>query len=94
MIDQIGSGAGDTILVTGAFGNVGRTAVYAAKQRGARVIAGVLSVQKDDARSLGADQIVATDSDDEIASLSALNAIADALGGQLIGKLIPKLAPV
>jgi NADPH:quinone reductase-like Zn-dependent oxidoreductase len=93
LIEQIGPGAGDTILVTGAFGNVGRTAVYAAKQRGARVIAGVLSAQKDDARSLGADQIVATDSDDEIASLPLLNAIADTVGGQLIGKLIPKLAP-
>ena len=79
--------------MTGAFGNVGRTAVYAAKQRGARVIAGVLSAQKDDSRSLGADQIVATDSDDEIASLPALNAIADTVGGRLIGKLIPKLTP-
>jgi NADPH:quinone reductase-like Zn-dependent oxidoreductase len=93
LIDRIGPGPGDTILVTGAFGNVGRTAVYAAKQRGARVIAGVLSVQKDDSRFLGADQIVATDSDDEIASLPALNAIADTVGGRLIGKLIPKMAP-
>jgi len=93
LIDRISPGPGDTILVTGAFGNVGRTAVYAAKQRGARVIAGVLSVQKDDSRSLGADQIVATDSDDEIASLPTLNAIADTVGGRLIGKLIPKLAP-
>ena len=33
------------------------------------------------------------DSDDEIASLPALNAIADTVGGPLIGKLIPKLAP-
>jgi NADPH:quinone reductase-like Zn-dependent oxidoreductase len=93
LIDRIGPGPGDTILVTGAFGNVGRTAVYVAKQRGARVIAGVLSRQKDDSRLLGADQIVATDSDDEIASLPALNAIADTVGGRLIGKLIPKLAP-
>jgi zinc-binding alcohol dehydrogenase family protein len=53
----------------------------------------VLSVQKDDSRSLGADQIVVTDSDDEIASLPALNAIADTVGGRLIGKLVPKLAP-
>jgi NADPH:quinone reductase-like Zn-dependent oxidoreductase len=33
LIDRIGPGPGDTILVTGAFGNVGRTAVYAARQR-------------------------------------------------------------
>lgn len=93
LIDRIGPGPGQTILVTGAFGNVGRTAVYAAKQRGARVIAGVLSVQKNESRFLGADQIMATDSEDEIASLPVLNAIADTVGGQLIGKLIPKLAP-
>jgi NADPH:quinone reductase-like Zn-dependent oxidoreductase len=93
LIDRVGPGPADTILVTGAFGNVGRSAVYAAKQRGARVIAGVLSAQKDASRSLGADQIVVTDSDDEIAALPALNAIADTVGGGLIGKLIPKLAP-
>ena len=93
LIDQIGPGPGDTILVTGAFGNVGRSAVYAARQRGARVIAGVLSAQKGDVRSLGADQIVATDRDDEIASLPTLDAIADTVGGQLIEKLIPKLKP-
>jgi NADPH:quinone reductase-like Zn-dependent oxidoreductase len=33
--------AGDTVLVTGALGGVGRSAVYTAKQRGARVVAGV-----------------------------------------------------
>jgi NADPH:quinone reductase-like Zn-dependent oxidoreductase len=93
LIHRIGPGPGDTILVTGAFGNVGRTAVYVAKQRGARVIAGVLSRQKDDSRLLGADQIVATDNDDEIASLPALNAIADTVGGRLIRKVLPKLAP-
>lgn len=32
---------GETVLVTGALGSVGRTAVYLAKQHGARVIAGV-----------------------------------------------------
>jgi NADPH:quinone reductase-like Zn-dependent oxidoreductase len=91
LVDHVSPGRGDTILVTGAYGNVGRTAVYEAKQRGARVIAAVLSAQKDDARSLGADQIVATDRDDEIASLPTLDAIADTVGGHLIGKLIPKL---
>jgi NADPH:quinone reductase-like Zn-dependent oxidoreductase len=91
LVDQVNPGRGDAILVTGAYGNVGRTAVYEAKQRGARVIAAVLSAQKEAARALGADQIVATDRDDEIASLPTLDAIADTVGGQLIGKLIPKL---
>ena len=93
LVDQVSPGRGETVLVTGAYGNVGRTAVYEAKQRGARVIAAVLLVQKEAAQSLGADQVVATDRDDEIASLPTLDAIADTVGGHLIGKLIPKLKP-
>ena len=79
------------MLVTGAFGNVGRTALYVAKQRGARVIAGVRTKQKEEAKSLGADQIVATDRDEEIAALPQLDAIADTVGHGLIEKLIVKL---
>ena len=93
LADQIVPAPGDAILVTGAYGNVGRTELYRAKQRGASVIAAVLSAQKDAARSLGADRIVATDSDEEIASLPPLDAIADTVGGHLIEKLIPKLKP-
>ena len=37
--------AGETVLVAGAFGGVGRSAVFTAKDRGARVIAGVLKKQ-------------------------------------------------
>jgi NADPH:quinone reductase-like Zn-dependent oxidoreductase len=41
---SVGTGikAGQTVLVTGAVGNVGRSAVFTAKDRGAVVIAGVL----------------------------------------------------
>src|SRR5580700_8429241 len=53
--------AGQTVMVVGAIGNVGRSAVFTAKDRGATVIAGVLKNQMDDAKSLGADQVVATD---------------------------------
>lgn len=82
---------GDTILVTGALGSVGRTAVYVAKQAGARVIAGVRAMQKDAAHSLNADQIVAIDSDEEIEKLPELDAIADTVDHDVIRKLIPKL---
>jgi len=83
--------ANDTVLITGALGSVGRTAVYVAKQRGARVLAGVRRKQKDEAQRLGVDQVVAIDDDNEIASLPELDAIADTVGGETIGKLIPKL---
>ena len=83
--------SGETILVTGALGQVGRSAVYAAKQKGARVIAGVRAQQKQDAGALGADQVVAIDSDAEIDALPELDAIADTVDHDVIGKLLRKL---
>src|SRR5271170_429675 len=55
--------AGQTVLVVGAAGNVGRSAVFTAKERGASVIAGVLKsqMQMEDIKTVDADQVVATD---------------------------------
>ena len=85
--------AGQTVLVVGAVGNVGRSAVFTAKQRGATVIAGVLTKQMDDAKTIGADKVVATDDDTAIANLPPLDAVADTVGGKLAGKLIAKVKP-
>jgi NADPH:quinone reductase-like Zn-dependent oxidoreductase len=41
LIEHIHPKPGETVLVTGAIGSVGKTAVFEAKQNGARVIAGV-----------------------------------------------------
>lgn len=82
---------GDLVLVTGALGSVARSALYVAKSRGARVIAGVKTEQKEDANSLGADQVTAIDNDREIAELPQLDAIADTVDHDVIAKLIPKL---
>ncbi len=83
--------AGDSVLVTGALGAVGRTAVYVAKLHGALVTAGVRKSQKHDAQLLGADRVVALDDDAEIATLGELDGIADTVGGATIEKLLPKL---
>lgn len=91
LIEHVRPNRGDTVLVTGALGSVGRTAVYVAKQEGARVIAGVLARQKKRAEDLGVDRIVAIDNDQEIESLPELDAIADTVNHDVIGKLIPKL---
>jgi NADPH:quinone reductase-like Zn-dependent oxidoreductase len=85
--------AGQTVLVIGAAGNVGRSAVFTAKSRGATVIAGVLKRQIDDAKTVGADQVVATDDDTAIANLSPLDALADTVGGRTAEKLIAKVKP-
>jgi NADPH:quinone reductase-like Zn-dependent oxidoreductase len=85
--------AGQTVLVVGAIGNVGRSAVFTAKQRGATVIAGVLKAQVDQAKTIGADQAVATDDDTAIASLAPLDAVADTVGGRTAEKLIARVKP-
>src|ERR1700735_3456292 len=85
--------AGQTVLVLGAAGNVGRSAVFTAKTRGATVIAGVLTRQIDDTKTVGADQVVATDDDTAIADLAPLDAVADAVGGRTAEKLIAKVKP-
>jgi NADPH:quinone reductase-like Zn-dependent oxidoreductase len=83
--------AGQTIVVVGAVGNVGRSAVFTAKHLGATVIAGVLKRQMDEAKTVGADQLVATDDDNAIANLPSLDAVADTVGGKLAEKLIAKV---
>jgi NADPH:quinone reductase-like Zn-dependent oxidoreductase len=83
--------AGQTIMVVGAVGSVGRSAVFTAKGRGATVIAGVLKRQVDQAKAVGADQVVATDDDGVIASLPLLDAVADAVGGRTAEQLMGKI---
>src|SRR6202034_4069092 len=87
--------AGQTVLVVGALGNVGRSAVFTAKQRGATVIAGVLKrqMQMNDVKTVGADQVVATDDDTAIANLAPLDAVADTVGGESAEKVIAKIKP-
>ena len=85
--------AGQTVMVVGAAGNVGRSAVFTAKERGATVIAGVLKRQIDEAKTVGADQVVATDDDTAIANLPPLDAVADTVGGRTAEKLIAKVKP-
>jgi NADPH:quinone reductase-like Zn-dependent oxidoreductase len=93
LLSATGIKAGQTVLVLGAAGNVGRSAVFTAKQRGGVVIAGVLKRQIDEAKTVGADQVVATDDDNAIANLPPLDAVADAVGGRTAEKLIAKVKP-
>jgi NADPH:quinone reductase-like Zn-dependent oxidoreductase len=79
---------GQTILVTGALGSVGRVAVHVARKHGVRVLAGVRASEKDTAASLHADGVVAIDSEEEIDGLHGLDAIADTVGGTTIQLLM------
>ncbi len=82
---------GQTILVTGAVGSVGRAAVHTAKKMGGQVIAGVRKKQLEEARSLGVAGVVAIDDDEAIAKLGPVEVIADTVGGEVAAKLIAKV---
>ena len=82
---------GQTILVTGALGSVGRAAVHTAKKLGATVIAGVRARQSAEAEALGAAQVLALDDDEAIARLEPLDGIADTVGGETAAKLFGKV---
>jgi NADPH:quinone reductase-like Zn-dependent oxidoreductase len=84
---------GQTVLVTGALGSVGRAAVHRAKKMGAEVIAGVRRKQLQDARSLGVAGVLAIDDDDAIAKLGVVDTIADTVGGEVAAKLVAKVRP-
>jgi NADPH:quinone reductase-like Zn-dependent oxidoreductase len=95
LMSATGIKAGQTVLVIGAVGGVGRSAVFTAKDRGATVIAGILKrqMQMEDTKTVGADQVVATDDDTAIANLPPLDAVADTVGGRTADKLIAKVKP-
>jgi NADPH:quinone reductase-like Zn-dependent oxidoreductase len=93
LLSATGITSGQTVVVVGAIGNVGRSAVFTAKERGATVIAGVLKRQMDQAKTVRADQVVATDDDNAIANLPPLDAVADTVGGKTAENLIAKVKP-
>jgi len=80
--------AGQTVLVTGALGGVGRTAVHVARKHGARVLAGVRAKEKEEASQLSVDGVVAIDNEEELEHLHDLDAIADTVGGTTIQRLL------
>src|ERR1700726_4410982 len=85
--------AGQTVLVLGAVGNVGRSAVFTAKACGATVIAGVLKRQIDEAKTVGANQVIETDDDTAIADIPPAEAVADTVGGRTAEKMIARVKP-
>jgi NADPH:quinone reductase-like Zn-dependent oxidoreductase len=82
-----------SLLITGALGGVGRSAVFTAKSLGATVIAGVRKKHLDQAAGLGADSVVAIDDPDAISSLPPLDAVADAVNGATAESLIARVRP-
>jgi NADPH:quinone reductase-like Zn-dependent oxidoreductase len=91
LLTATGIKPGQTVLVTGAAGGVGRSAVFTAKERGATVIAGVLKRQIEEAKTIGADLVIATDDDNVVSLLPPLDAVADTVNGSTAEEMIAKV---
>ncbi|OUS36989.1 NADPH:quinone oxidoreductase [Rhodobacterales bacterium 56_14_T64] len=77
---------GETLLVTGAAGGAGLTAVEIGKQMGARVIAQARGAKKlEIARAAGADHLIDANEDlrDAVKSLGGADVVYDVVGGDL-----------
>jgi NADPH:quinone reductase-like Zn-dependent oxidoreductase len=83
--------SGQTMLVSGAAGAVGRCAVYMAKVSGAHVIAGVQRFQLDQADSIGADETIALDDPGAFAALPQVDIVANMLRGKPATDLLAKV---
>jgi NADPH:quinone reductase-like Zn-dependent oxidoreductase len=84
---------GQSLLVTGALGGVGRSAVFTAKSLGAAVIAGVRKKQLPQVAEVAVDGAIAVDDGDAVAGLKMLDAVADAVNGATAELLIGKVNP-
>jgi NADPH:quinone reductase-like Zn-dependent oxidoreductase len=82
--------AGQTVVISGALGSVGRAAVHSARKLGAHVIAGVRKRQLDEARSLGAADVLAIDDDKAIEKIT-VDAVADTVGGAVAASLLARV---
>ncbi|MDQ1453722.1 MAG: hypothetical protein QOK38_3588 [Acidobacteriaceae bacterium] len=95
--------AGWTVLVLGAAGSVGRSAVHVALKHGAKVIAGVRASQVKEAQFLGPEQadgdradrfqVIATDDPKQFEKLHDLDAVADTVGGPTAARALKALKP-
>jgi NADPH:quinone reductase-like Zn-dependent oxidoreductase len=83
--------AGNTVLVSGADGAVGRSAVYTAKSLGARVIAGVRKKDLDEAKHVGADEVLALDDDAAFAAFPQVDIVANTVRGATAAALMSKV---
>lgn len=96
MLQRVALQAGQSIAVPGASGGVGSALVQLAKRRDASVVAIAGAAKLDDVRSLGADHVIARDTDALVDAVMAANGgpfdvVADIVGGGNFGPWLDAL---
>lgn len=89
--EQLDVQPGHRVLVTGATGAVGRFAMFAARARGATVVAAVRAAQRDAAYALGADVVLTLG--EEVWDGPAFDRVADTVGGAQVAALCRRVGP-
>jgi len=84
---------GQSIVLSGALGGVGRTAAYVADQHKAQVIAAVRPNQLEEAESLGTRAVVSLENEEGLAKFVNIDSFADTVGGAVAAKLLKLLRP-
>jgi len=82
---------GQTFIVSGALGSVGRAAVHTAKKLGVHVIAGVRARQLSEATALGVSGALAIDDESAIARIAMVDGVIDTVGGETAAKLFARI---
>jgi NADPH:quinone reductase-like Zn-dependent oxidoreductase len=85
--------AGQSVLLTGAVGSVGRSAAYVAAQHGLQVIAVVRASQLSEGESLGTLGLVALDNEAGLNAFKDIDAVADTVGGTVAVRMLKQLHP-
>lgn len=83
--------AGQSLIVTGAMGGVGRSAVFVAYQHKIQVIAAVRERQMAGAESLGTLGLVALEDEAGLARFEEIDGLADTVGGAVAAGLLKRL---
>jgi len=92
MVEEgIAPSVGQTALVTGATGGVGRFAAMAAKALGARVVVAVRGAYVDEVKALGFDEVVTFDA--PLRENLRFDHVADTVGGPEVARLCRNLKP-
>jgi NADPH:quinone reductase-like Zn-dependent oxidoreductase len=91
LVRLAGAKQGQTFIVLGALGSVGRAAVHTANKRGVHLIAGVRTRQLSEAATLGVSGTVAVDDENAIAGLPMVDGVIDTIGGQTAAKFFAKV---
>jgi NADPH:quinone reductase-like Zn-dependent oxidoreductase len=86
-----GAQKGQTFIVLGALGSVGRAAVHTAKKLGVHVIAGVRASRLSEAATLEVSATVAVDDESAIAGLPMVDGVMDTIGGETAAKFFAKV---